>query len=88
MPIATRFAAPRDEQTTSADLSYLWYGDFVGAYLELRERGITEIGRAVEALGEGGPVTPATFDTIADGLFIYRVELEDGEELGVRGAAR
>jgi hypothetical protein len=68
-------------------MSYLWYGDFIGAYLELRERGITEIDRAVEALGDGGPLTPATFDAIADGLFVYRLELED-DELGVRGAAR
>jgi hypothetical protein len=85
MTIDTHPMAAR-EHVNPPNQPYPWYGDFIGAYLELRERGITAIGPAVEALGDGGPVTPATFDTIADGLFIYRVELDDG--FGVRGGAR
>jgi hypothetical protein len=77
MGISTRFAAPRREPPTPP---HLWYGDFVGAYLELRERGISDIRRAVEALAEDETPTATAFDVIADGLFLYRVELEDGVE--------
>jgi hypothetical protein len=87
MSPSTPFAVARDDMSTVSHPAYPWYGDVIDAYLELRERGIADIDRAVEALAGGGQVTPVAFDIIADGLFIYRVELEDEDAPGRAEAA-
>jgi hypothetical protein len=61
--------------------SRLWCVDSLGAYLMLREHGVTTIDEAIDLLAPDGPISDEQFNAIADGLFLYRVELEDDAEL-------
>lgn len=61
----------------------LWCVDSLGAYLRLRDAGVTTIEAAVELLAPSVGLTHDEFDVIADGLALVELEREDEARLDV-----